>query len=169
MPNTYNGEILFSIGYGGASFSGPGRFESETLQKSAFSQVNMATLDAYCIVSENYSKKDAYYAYSYIGKPGYDQAQVSMSTYYINNSLDGYAFDSTYRSPGTKLQNIYNKTSRKFVMYYSMVARDTGTPTPTYKYWIRSGSPGTVSDYTGNDVVGSLTDLAISSKWKVYI
>jgi hypothetical protein len=160
MPTTHDGEISFSIGYSGASPSGPGRFDSQILQSTAFYHVDPVKTKA--ILSQNKATQNIVYADGY-AKSWYVKDRDS-------DRFDGYlaTFKATKQVASPIVQRLYNSRSRRFITYYSMIARDTGSPTTTYRTWVRVGSPGTVSNYPGTPD-GTLVDLAITAKWKVYI
>lgn len=162
MPTTHDGEISFTIGYSGATPSGPGRFDSQILQNTTFYHIDPQKTKA--ILAQNKATQNMLYADGYV-KSWYVKERDSAS-------FDGYliTFSATKQAASPAIQRLYNSRSRRFVTYYSMIARDNGTPTTTYKTWVRVGSPGTVADYSGSaPIVGTLVDLAIAAKWKVYI
>ena len=52
MPTTYDGEVIFSISYSGSLPSGPGRYDSETLQTSIPKHVDPQKM--YGFLSQNH-------------------------------------------------------------------------------------------------------------------
>lgn len=171
---THDGEILFQISYNGASSYSAGRYSSELMQTTTASQVDVGTpinsqqTKASLIVS--YSMMPTKNGYGFYTRPS--ASPIGTFPPQSNYFSDGYASlnynDSHKYSVGNKTQKLFNRVSRKFVVWYSLMAKDTGSAQTTYRYWVRSGSPGTVSDYSGYKD-GPLTDLAILYKWKVYI
>jgi len=171
MATTHNGEILFTVSYNGAASSGAGRFSSETLQISEVYQIDPSLLINSQTTSTSQSQSLTTTNFVSSGAAGLKPISVTYPlshNYYVDGYFDFYSIESKQFSFGNKSQKLYNKLSRKFVTYYSMMARDTGETSITYKYWVRQGSPGTLSDCTA-PIIGPLQDLAIVSKWKVFL
>jgi len=163
MPTTYDGEVIFSIGYSGSVLSGPGRYDSEILQTSAFSNVNPQKTKGF--LGQNIAPPTNSFYVTGVTKDTKLRTNNSYGTVSWSG-LSGFSSQTKAQSP--RLQKLYNSTSRKFVTYYSMIAKDTGAATTTYRTWVSKGSPGSVTDYQGPKN-GTLTDLSIAAKWKVYL
>lgn len=162
--STYIGKKNFTKTLKQVILSGPGRFEAQGLTNPLSRQIDpyftnsSGFLKYQTILPNNISSISANPAY-------FDGYSDDVYETYVNSFL-------SEQFTSKKIQKLYTKYSRRFVVYYSMIARDGASATPTYRTWVTQGSPDpTASQYNGpkDGTISDFADIAIAAKWKVFI